>query len=594
MALFKDNIEGKDIKRNNYIGKLVESFLIILFPLITFFILGPVEIYVSNKNQFFFQLSDFIYFLLTVSLVSGAILALLVNLLPDKIRTIILFFVFSLTFAAYLQNMFFNKDLIKADGSAMDWNLYSRYTVINGAVWIFVLLILLVIFFITKMNIRFIKLGAAFITVIEIVALISVIIPVVADNTGGISYVFSGKDQFSIAPNDNIIVLCLDHYANNDFEKMYREHSEDVEAVMHDFTYYNNADSKYNYTFPSMPHFMTGKNLNVDLTLEEWQQSIWDDSDTQKFYDLLHVNGYSVLVFSNEEANYVLGDLGRLDSMIDNVEPMSSGIDGAIVCKLLVKMSLYRYAPYLVKPVLETASNAFSQVYGSESNELKSVYSNGEFAENLLTRGLTVNKQFDNLYTLIHIQGMHAPFELYRNGLSSLPANTDMSETSQGLNCILREYFDQLKQLGLYDNATIIVMSDHGTGEISPQPIFFIKNKNETHDSMVINSAPISYDDYRATIINLSGIDSNEFGTSIFDWSEGQQRERQLWFPNRGDGYDVYTYSEDREELLYKIANGEYEHIIAKTVDKWHTLDDPLFREKLIKQGIISENSVEK
>ena len=39
---------------------------------------------------------------------------------------------------------------------------------------------------------------------------------------------------------------------------------------------------------------------------------------------------------------------------------------------------------------------------------------------------------------------------------------TSLEETIKGIHFIIGEYMAQLKELGIYDNSTIIILSDHG------------------------------------------------------------------------------------------------------------------------------------
>ena len=72
-------------------------------------------------------------------------------------------------------------------------------------------------------------------------------------------------------------------------------------------------------------------------------------------------------------------------------------------------------------------------------------------------------------------------------------------------------------------------MSDHGAwGWDDIAPMFFLKRSGETHSSMCINSSPVSYQDFQATILELIGKHDGSLGTSIFDWKPGQERRRVL------------------------------------------------------------------
>ena len=238
---------------------------------------------------------------------------------------------------------------------------------------------------------------------------------------------------------------------------------------------------------------------------------------------------------------------------------------------------------------------------------------NPDFYQVLLEQGLGVNSSFENLFSINHIQGLHGPCITGVNG--ERVEETDVTVTMQGISVILAEYITQLKEIGVYDNATIFLIADHGD-ELGggPQPIFFLKLPGETHTQMQVNSAPISYDDFQATVLSIvsedylsagensgdgtvdssdetssdgaastasgDGTDSSDFtnidfGTSIFDWQPGDIRERELWYPYQG--FYIFRYSTDREELREKIAEMDCEHVESQMKDQWRLMDEGIY-----------------
>ena len=62
---------------------------------------------------------------------------------------------------------------------------------------------------------------------------------------------------------------------------------------------------------------------------------------------------------------------------------------------------------------------------------------------------------------MIHLAGTHAPYTLDRAGR---PAEGESTYVDQGIGVlnIVAEYLRDLKDSGLYDEATIVVTADHG------------------------------------------------------------------------------------------------------------------------------------
>lgn len=133
---------------------------------------------------------------------------------------------------------------------------------------------------------------------------------------------------------------------------------------------------------------------------------------------------------------------------------------------------------------------------------------------------------------------------------------------------MLEEYLLQLQELGVYDNSTIIIMSDHGTG-YNAQPIFFIKRQNEHHDTLQQTNAPITYKEFVPTIVQLLGEDYTEYGESIYDFSENQWRERVY--------LERYYDANYKTVMRYDGTNNAYTNVWRKFTysgDRWYLISN--------------------
>jgi arylsulfatase A-like enzyme len=105
--------------------------------------------------------------------------------------------------------------------------------------------------------------------------------------------------------------------------------------------------------------------------------------------------------------------------------------------------------------------------------------------------------------------------------------------------------------------------------------IFFMKGKNETHDSMQTTNAPISLNDLVPTIVEAIGEDYTPYGQSVHDFSADESRERSVYIRVRDDAYPavkrfdgvteggmnayhVYTYYGTLKDLVFLYDNGYY------------------------------------
>lgn len=546
----------------NFKKRVWKHFIIILLPVLLYFLVGPLEIYIGNISEFNFELKDFYIFYAVGSVILLVLGSVLLSLLPSKVASILEVIICAISYMSYIQNMFLNRQLINQDGTAMDWSALQDYTRLNLAVWIVGMLLIGLFPLICKKYYRKIYLGISiFLSALQLVAFISLLIPAVAVSYEGNHYTLSGEKQYQVAKEQNIIVFVLDHYANETFENSALEHPEMLERLQ-DFTYFDNADCHYNYTFPSLSHLLTGMPVDCQMEQEQWKEACWSSPSANSFYSTMHDLGYECNFYSAASVFGVLGNIANLSGKIDNVIAAQPVIDHALLVRLFEKMTIYRNAPYILKPRFETLNPIFD-VASHYEIESGVEYENIAFYQSLQENGLSFYESAPNGLTIIHLEGTHglrtttAQAEYTDRGRYEDDEEPTEEETAAGLSIILDAYFEELKRLGVYDHATIILTADHGDGGERPQPIFFIKAPQETHEAMQINHAPISHDDFFATLMYCIGEEYQSYGSPVFHWSETEPRERQMWVPS--EGFKVYTYTGDREALIRAIEAKEYE-----------------------------------
>jgi hypothetical protein len=414
---------------------------------------------------------------------------------------------------------------------------------------------------------------AAFFSAIQLVAVISLLIPAMttgtAENQNG-NLQISTEERFHVASGDNVVIFVLDTFGNTQYENALEEYP-DLADGLSDFTFYSNMDCHYYCTFPSMTHMLTGEEFDFNSISEDWMQDAWNSERAEAFYQLLHDKEYTCNLYSGT-TGYVYGNLNNLYGKFDNIQEVETKVNQKLLIKKLGKMSIYRYVPYILKPHFEVLSKEFDEIVTYVEGE-SCVDDNGEFYQLLLNNPLQIDENMENALIIQHLFGTHKPWTL--NAEAETVEEADINETVKGLSVIVNEYLTQMKEIGVYDEATIIITADHGSwyGE-DPQPIFFIKGSGESHEQLIENTAPVSLDDMQATILSVIGEDYTDYGMSIFDWKEEEQRERTVYMRMTDDNYpDVsgsawnvyykYTYMTDKDELNQKINQGPEEIVPA-------------------------------
>lgn len=178
-----------------------------------------------------------------MSVISIGLLFLIGWIIPTKGLKIYYAFLFAITLGMYLQMNFLNPPFRSLDGSVIDWDRFSVWGYLSAGIWSLILVATGVCLFVFKEKmIKVMKYIAGFLSVVQFITLITMIIIAETgeDNYG--SFAFSKKDQFSIGSDRNIVVFVLDSLQAESMEEYFEEWPEEKEEF-EDFTFFTNTVS---------------------------------------------------------------------------------------------------------------------------------------------------------------------------------------------------------------------------------------------------------------------------------------------------------------------------------------------------------------
>lgn len=554
--------------------KLVKAgttFLVCFLFTFMWLIFGPSEIFFANVTGFDFVYGDFAGYLAAFAAAGAFLLSLMLFFLPDRVHGVFLSFVFGVSLAGWLQVMFFNKNLDLLGVNPEGYKAQTGRGVFNLILWIALIAAVMALSF-WKRDIwkKLLSFLSAFLLCIQFAALVSLWMSAKEEayRYPEGNWHLSGEEQYVVSADKNVIVLVLDFFSNQYLEPLEAAYPGATE-FLHDFTYYSNMDCTYFGTFPSLPHMLTGREVNMSQPINDWCREIWESEETGAFYAALHENGFKLNLYT-PDTNILCGlnDVKILDGKISNVAnaAQETDVDYKLLFKTMAKMSGYRMFPDLLKPYFYANIDEYADIVSVRENKI--YHNNYDFYQGLLENGLRTDK--DSNYVIVqHLMGPH----LYKTDEKGYhKEDSTLEETAKGCMVIVEEYLNQLKKLGVYDDATIIITADHGGGYDS-QVIFYIKEPGETHEVSPVTNAPASFREFLPTIAEAAGLEASVYGQTIYEFAEDEQRERTVWlrvfdsdyptvpcYTGDKDGsanvYYGYTYTGDIEDLLRRTEEG--------------------------------------
>ncbi len=485
----------------------------------------------------------------------------LLSILPQKVYSMVISTLFTVSIVGYLQVMFLNKNLdllgVKPDG----YRVPPVQGIINLVIWLIVLSGVIVLAIkkseIWKKVVLYLSLLLVGMQSVAMISLVATAPKEAYERAKG-SERLDGKNQYTVSADKNIIVFVLDYFSSLYLQQMLEVYPDGADCL-HDFTYYSNADCTYYGTFPSLAHMLTGCEVDTTVSIAEWCRNIWNDESTVGFYQELQANNYKTNVYTTDTNVLTSSNgCGILRNRISNItnEPREVQVDTGLLLKTLTKMSCYRMAPDLLKPQFYTNVSEYSLIVEDKGEGI--LQTNSDFYAKLQENGLKADDS-SHYFIFQHLIGTHE-FNTDANG--NYKEKTSVEETARGCMTIMEGYINELKRLGVYDDATIIITADHGGDwKEDLQVVYFIKQPGETHDKSPVTNAPISHCDLLPTVAQMAGLDYTKYGNSINDFSQDEQRERTIWvrtadpdFPE--EVYYGYTYTGDILALITQIDAG--------------------------------------
>lgn len=494
----------------------------------TMFIFAPAEMTMVNSTNFWFTVGDFlpVFAVLFAAAFAGiSLVFLLLRKLPYAAWLLMQGLLLGATVGIYVQGTY-----LCLSGEALTsgdpvWREMLGQMAVNAGIWgVIVLACVLLALLRPKAFMKASMAVSALILVMEASALGVLLTQHSANGDLG-RYYCSDKDQFVYSGNGDVIVLMVDTFDTRLMDQALID-DPDYADVFEDFTYYRNTSSSTMLTATSFMSFMTGEVCRNEEPYYIYCRRVMRDNP---FFMKMKDNGMTIQIYAAQSGVF---SEEQLDD-VDNLSVRESYVnDHKAFVKEMLCMVGYRYMPTMMQPfLLRDYVRSFmklQQMQGDGANE--SVATNTVFIENLRKEGVTRDDS-RRFFKFQAINGAHKPTQMNRFMQEDTSGQVSQYEQLMGCFAMIDELFKGLKEQGVYDAATIIVMGDHGINDDWRKgicnPAMLVKYPGEK-GPMRTSMAPVCLLDMRATALYGAGIDAKDLGTPVHEWEGTQQRERQF------------------------------------------------------------------
>lgn len=498
-----NNVRAFDRINNSHIW-------LILFITFTTFIFAPLEVYITKTKYVWYSIYDFAPYIVLLFIIFTLIL-ILFDVLFNRVASrnnkfgsvyewIAMLFFLSL-FSLYIQGNFVQFHYGLLDGTHIDWSRYGYQGIVSFITFAGIILAGILIFrkFGHKRANNLSRVMAICVLLVEVVTLIVAGSRVdILDRK--ITRVALCDNEFTYSKNNNFIIIILDKFDYRLFNDLLAgTDGEYVRETFEDFTYYSDMVSLYQRTDYSFPQIVADSRYLCEEPFTDYLKHAFDDS---YLIDRLHELDYSVDIYTTQT---LPPEYDRVDNWRKIVyKPVSK----TRLLGFIYRFIGFRYMPQFLKEPF--------WFYPDDINGIKTaqlVDGNGDIVENSagsvqlyewfnsdfndgITKGEFAMQDSQGSFHLYHLKGMHPALKWDRN-FEPVDYVVSDKETALSLVDMMSGYFDSLKKMGIYDNATIIVMADHGDGsykegDLNHLPLFMYKGKGENHP-MKTDDSPHSY-----------------------------------------------------------------------------------------------------
>ena len=532
-------------KKSPYVGfsfaqRRLPVILVALAISLTLFVFGPADIYGTNSSHFVFSLTDFLFWSLLYAAITAGIITAILLPLRGKVFDVALALLFWIALMLTVQGNYLNFGVSSLAGDGVGESGFSTGALLfNCAVWLIVGVGCVLAVLLIRQKHREWILTVSTIVMVTVIGMQALTLAVTSLTTDLWKkkepteqlQLLTYQNMNEVSDGHNVVWFVIDRFDVDYYENYAMKECPEIFYNLDGFTYYDNMVSLYTRTFPSIPYMLTGvehdyKDARVDYFADAYSNS--------NFLKLLKEKNYDVNIYTERYYCY------------ENADPMveyASNVSKTSAIKILQKprlasdmlrVSLYRYLPLVAKGLTgDISTPQFEKYvdYGTQapvfSGDMKNAY------EYLDQNALQV-KSGKNNFTFIHVAGCHLPNHYNQDFTPVSPEERDSvaSAMIQSFK-IINLYLDQLKALGLYENATIIISGDHGNADQStpmtraPVAALFVKRSGSAGSPLVTSNAPVTQGDIIPAILESEGIESElDFGRSLFDVKEGESRVR--------------------------------------------------------------------
>jgi hypothetical protein len=448
---------------------------------------------------------------------------------------------FGLGIVLWVQAYFLVADYGSFNGTAIDWRLESWRNPYEIGMWLVVPLVCAVA---AKYVFPVASFASGVLVALQMVALAASAGE--ADPRTRPEWSGPADSMFELSRTRNVIHLVLDSFQSDLFGEILDEDRQTLDKRMSGAVFFANHTGAFPTTMVSIPAMLTGTVYRNERPLGQY---VRDHFDSGSLFKSLRSAGYRV--DSVTEMQY---DHTSATNFYRMRRPYVSYQEYVqFTTWQLADLSLFRHAPHVLRPKIHNNEAwRLQTVFGPGDTSTRRYHSvNGQHVLGDFARHLRLATD-EPVYKFIHVGVPHPPATVSATcEFTGVVPHTRENARAQARCAVSRAaaVLDRLKQLEVYDDALIVISSDHGLGlapsrftndrQLPPGRLSVLAGKAmallvvkppRSQGAVRVSNAPTTITDIPATVLDALGIARTLPGEPALKLADDARRHRPWAF----------------------------------------------------------------
>lgn len=512
-------------------------FAVALLPVLNITVFGTSTIYYGNAGEFESGYSSLLFIFLVITVPAALLLSALGLVFRTGARQVYISQLFGLGVLLWAQGAFMMHGYGVLDDRGIDWDAFGLRAWTDLLIWGLVLVAATVF----ARRLSQVAVAGSLLLILAQGALFARAAIMMGEDvwTKDLKHrAFPSEEIFAYSSSGNIVHIVMDNFQSDVFLELVQE--QEFEREFDGFIFFQENTAPAHHTAYSIPAIFSGRVYTGSVSPGEYYREAMESG----FHNVLAEHEYKINLMPMLSMRQ-----GRFANYFE-IPGVYDGSESDVIRKeaaYLLDVSIFRQIPHIARIWMYNGNNWRLSMWLSDP-ELNKAFQHRKFFADYIDK-LRVEDGVP-AYHFMHLWPPHPPFTTTRSGRYAgavLPNTREhYLDESRPMVKLFIDLLHRLKDLGIYDDAMILLQSDHGGGfepEFMPRRLlglFMVKPRGRSGPLQVSDSKTSGADAAR-TVLDGVSIENSFPGRDVLSIGRGENRRRRYVYFGGDDAKSLKT-----------------------------------------------------